>query len=474
MISCRIKRGLAFFLISSAVLFSPVRVVNAQVCYPARTIDQWACLVLTSCPQENQYRACAANPSRSCAVAADCNATAIYPVGQGPCATFCSSWETGSECKQTENFSVSCSGPPSCSWSGSLTTCDIQSASGSCTTGTTTLTYGCWGPGSTPTTAPGGPTPVPPPCPNGQCDIAENCANCAADCGVCSTASVQARAVTVGADISCTAVAASANFLDGTSFSLSPAVSPASQTQSGGSYVSWASVPVSDPINGSLYMLSAVPPSVDNVVKNVCYTKTGAAPYTQGSSAMILPAETVTWNVGYGPPGPWVQTGGGDVYAAGSIRSLIPAAVSPRQFNLVGTGSFPGIVTYGASGLNAYDFDISASNQGETLVSGKNWLVNESFSARDFYTYYLAKFGGSPTSPDYENLTSSTPPRNNRGSPCPIQGDLRSQMLPAAGLARPTSTPMTSLAKHAYPTDACNGLAAPPHDGRPSFFTTET
>lgn len=401
--------------------------VSAQICYDTRVVDQWACLSSETggCPPLNLHWRCVGGDSRLCENAAgEKDESKCYPIPNlpyppldyRPCVQVCDGFYVGNFCASTGNQYVECTDPPSCQWAGTLKDCYYDTNNQACVETTSNLVYGCWGPGVAPTPTLAVPAdcgngtcgvgedcsncssdcgacpPVPPLCPNGQCDIAEDCANCAVDCGVCSTASVQARAVAVGADISCTALAAPTNFLGGTSFSLSPAVSPVSQTQSGGSYVSWPSVPVSDPISGSLYSLSAVPPSADNVLKNVCYTKTGAAPYTQSSSATIFPVETVTWNVGYGPPGAWMQTGGGDVCAAGSITSLLPAAVSPRQFNLDGppAGGFPGIVTYGASGLNAYDFDISAGSQGETLVSVTNWLVNESFTARDFYSYYLS------------------------------------------------------------------------------------
>ncbi len=151
--------------------------------------------------------------------------------------------------------------------------------------------------------------------------------------------------------------------------------------------------------------------------------KPRAAPYTQGSSATILPAETVTWNVGYGPPGAWMQTTGGDVYAAGSITSLLPTTVFPRQFNLVGGGGFPGIVTYGAS----YDFDIGSGN-GETLVSSKNWLVNKTFPSRDFYSYFYAKFGGT-SAVDYENPTDPLAKPVSREKPYYVTGNMTTMVL---------------------------------------------
>jgi len=309
-------------------------------------------------------------------------------------------------------------------WVGTISTCTTQ-ANGTCVDGTQTLTYGCWGPGTTPTPtlAPGDPTPtpIPPLCPNGQCDIEETCSSCPADCGACSTASVKARAVTVGADISCAAIAASTQYVSGTKFSLSPNVDPATQTQSGGSYVSWGSVPIAHPVSGDAYTVSSTPPWwVTNVLRNACYTKDAGATYAQGLSATIFPTETVTWELGYGPPGPWVQTGGGgDVYAAGEMTSLVPSLASPRSFALNGEAPYPGVVTYGTS----YDFDPSSGSNGETHVSSKNWLVGATRHPLDYYEYFRHKLGP-PTTVDFDHPITPLSQPASRPQAYVVSGDM--------------------------------------------------
>ena len=202
---------------------------HAQVCYATRMINQWACIETTSCPPLNEVKFCRGDSSITCedyyGPVDSCDT--VYG-NFGPCDILgCTGWTTAATCNQTGEFAVSCSAPPSCSWSGTLVTC--YSSSDTCTPTNEILTYGCWGPGDTPTPTagptptPGGPTPTPIVlCPNGGCDIEETCSSCPADCGVCPPATLTARAVTVGSDTSCTAVAASTDYLSGTAFSLSP------------------------------------------------------------------------------------------------------------------------------------------------------------------------------------------------------------------------------------------------------------
>jgi hypothetical protein len=203
----------------------------------------------------------------------------------------------------------------------------------------------------------------------------------------------------VDTDISCDTVAARTSYLDNTVFSLSPAVSPGDQTQTGGGYVTWTNV-----ADGT-YTISGVPPTADYVLKNACYSKTAAAPWTQSSSVTVSSGDDVTWNLGYGPPGAWLQTQGGDVYALGIIKSYIPAGASPQKFNLDGEGGYPGFVTYGATS-SGFDFD-AGTGTGDTFVSSKDWLVNETHADSDFYTYYLSKFGN-PTTPIASPMTAPT------------------------------------------------------------------
>jgi hypothetical protein len=108
--------------------------------------------------------------------------------------------------------------------------------------------------------------------------------------------------------------------------------------------------------------------------------------------------ETLTWNVGAVPPGAWVQTRGGDVYAPINIQSLLPSTSLPtRHFSLVGTGGYPGVVRYGMG----FDFEIGAGD-GSAYVSPTNWLASTIDRYQvDYYDLMWRKFGG-PTTPDFD------------------------------------------------------------------------
>jgi len=93
---------------------------HAQVCWAMRTINQWACIETTSCPLNNIVKFCRGDSSIMCEVAGvtidDCNT--VYG-NFGPCDILgCTGWTTAATCNQTGEFAVSCSAPPSCSWSG--------------------------------------------------------------------------------------------------------------------------------------------------------------------------------------------------------------------------------------------------------------------------------------------------------------------------------------------------------------------
>ena len=99
-------------------------------------------------------------------------------------------------------------------------------------------------------------------------------------------------------------------------------------------------------------------------------------------------SDTLTWDLGYSAGAPWVQTNGGNVYGAGNVVSYIPSGITPRVFNVNGSGGYPGVVAYGSS----YDFDASPTSQGANLVSSTNWLVNQTHTAADYYAYFAHKF----------------------------------------------------------------------------------
>jgi hypothetical protein len=188
------------FIVVLFILITPTP-VNAQVCYAARTINQFACIGSSTCSQT--YYACAGNPSLTCGGPGDDGPCAAeYGGGGSSCDQFCSNWVADSGCQSTGSYSVSCN-PSTCTANVTLTTCagGVGPGNGNaCFEDTDNLTYGCWGPGSscgdgfcngseTCSTCPsdcGGacsPTEV---CGNGSCGSGETCGNCSADCGTCA------------------------------------------------------------------------------------------------------------------------------------------------------------------------------------------------------------------------------------------------------------------------------------------------
>ena len=100
--------------------------------------------------------------------------------------------------------------------------------------------------------------------------------------------------------------------------------------------------------------------------------------------------------------------------------SYIPA-VSPRVFNDVGSGGYPGMVTYGTS----YDFDSEPYSQGSTLVSSKNWLADASRTTINYYDLFYHRFGA-PTATDnalFPSLALVTQPAS-RSTPYYTTGDM--------------------------------------------------
>lgn len=439
------------FLIGFLFIFTPF--VRAQVCYPQRVINQHRCVGsaqdCTLYQSEDVGTICHGNSTVSDIKAvSDCKAKCegVYP-GQGCAPGYCMNYASMSTCR-VESFYAGCTAAPSCQTTSNVVSCAVDVANTACTETTQTLTYGCWGAAPTPTPAGPTPTPIPscgngsceaglgescstcssdcgacpPPglCGNGSCDIGETCSSCAGDCGACPTptptptppsGTVKARIVGVSrADTSCAAVLSSTNYLDGTSFTIT---GQPSQTQAAGGYVSWT-VPVNS------YTLAAIPPINWSVARG-CWNRTVTAPASGEGLAATLggSGETLTWDIGAVPPGPWVQTQGGDVYAAMNLSSLLPVGIVPRKFNLNGTGGYPGVVTYGTS----YDFDPDSSSQGQALVSSTNWLVNETQAQVDYYQIFYRRLGA-PTTPDsFPNLAAVTKPAS-RTTPYYVVGDM--------------------------------------------------
>lgn len=198
-------------------------------------------------------------------------------------------------------------------------------------------------------------------------------------------ATLQAVAVQVTpVDTSCTAIHNA--YLAGTGvtgtifgFTVNP---PAPQTHSGATLLTFSNV-----TPGS-YTLTATVPSANWVVSSPCLYTNGTL-VGLGYSAVANGGDIVKWEIGYTKGTAWVQTQGGDAYVSGRLGSYIPA-VSPRVFNDVGAGGYPGVVTYGTS----YDFDSDPFSNGTTLVSSKNWLVKATRTTVDYYDlFYHRAFG---------------------------------------------------------------------------------
>lgn len=294
-----------------------------------------------------------------------------------------------------------------------------------------------------PTPTPGGPTPtpggpgVPTPTPGAPCTengpyygawtactgspaqgwrtVSYDCQSGSIQSGACS-GTVKAKAVVVSnADTSCTAVNSSAVALSGTSFAFSPssASQPTPQTQSGSTPVTFSSVV------GGTYILSPTVPTANYSLARGCWTKTLNAPSSgEGMTTdLSVPtdADTLTWNVGYTPPGAWVQTGGGNVYGATNLSSFVPSGIVPRVFNIDGAGGYPGLVTYGSG----YTFD-TAVGAGSDVVSSKNWLVNESYPSLDYYQVFYHRLG----SPTAANLAAPFTKPASTLTPYYVVGDM--------------------------------------------------
>ncbi len=212
------------------------------------------------------------------------------------------------------------------------------------------------------------------------------------------TGTIRSRAAIVSAGASCDDIRASAAPLTSTvhQFTAGSASQPAAQTQTDNNYVTFSN------IVGGTYTLAPSAPN-NYALSRSCWSRVTDSP-TSGeglTTTVSVPTDgdSLTWDLGYGLVGPWTQTKEGNVLSGGNIKSLIPAGTSPRSFNLSGAGGYPGAVFYGTG----YDFDSDYAGTGETLVSGTNWLVNQTFPMIDYYTYYYVKLGGPITADSFPN-----------------------------------------------------------------------
>ncbi len=217
-------------------------------------------------------------------------------------------------------------------------------------------------------------------------------------------------------DTSCTAVRASTTGVPGTIHQFSPSSpsQPAPQTQSGTTYAVFNNV-----LAGS-YTIASVPPA-GYVFARACWDRSTAPTTGETQTATLFPADTLTWDLGYTLGSAWSQVTGGDVYAAASLISAVPPLTAPRAFILDGTtGGFPGVATYGTD----YTFDGSGATRGQTWVSSKNWLVNDTSPDTNFYQLLYTQFGGAPVVIDYFNPLSPITKPEARTAPYYVTGNM--------------------------------------------------
>jgi hypothetical protein len=188
---------------------------------------------------------------------------------------------------------------------------------------------------------------------------------------------------------------------------------PAPQTQVAPGGVSFNN------IEAGTYTLNPIAPGPEWVLAQACWDN-GSTSGT-GLSAVIDPGTTHAWDIGYVQGTAWAQTSGADAYAAGNVESFIPAGITPREFNLQGTGGSPGIVLYGTG----YDFDSDTGSLGPTLVSSTNWLANSTYSSIDLYDTFYRKFGAPSTTDNglFADLSAVNQPAS-RATPYYITGDV--------------------------------------------------
>lgn len=172
-------------------------------------------------------------------------------------------------------------------------------------------------------------------------------------------------------------------------------------TQTNGQYVSFSLPPLT---------YSFVPQAVVGKSARLCLTDTGGEHFGN-NSVTVTANSTSTYDVSYGPIGPWFQAQGGDAYSANSIISAIGSnvAAASRYISLEsgGVNYTEGLITYGGADGN-YDFDTNAGS-GANYASVEKWLVNESpFAKYDLYQYFFGRFGN-PSTPDTLTLPLDKP-----------------------------------------------------------------
>ena len=188
-----------------------------------------------------------------------------------------------------------------------------------------------------------------------------------------------------------------------------------------GTYATWTNQTIFSPY--TTYGFSDTPPG-DYVLKFACWSRDAPAAGGNSSYADLYDGSTLTWQLGYTACTPWVQAVGGDVYAAGTLRSYIPSGATPRYFDLAPSGGTAGVVTYGTG----YDFSSGVFDKGESYVSAPGWLAHDTYGATDYYALMFHRFGSpADANADYTGPTTfsaipSSPPKN--GSAYYVNGDL--------------------------------------------------
>jgi hypothetical protein len=210
------------------------------------------------------------------------------------------------------------------------------------------------------------------------------CGRCLGTKACVGTLTAQSFSIT-SADTSCTAIAASSTSLPGTTFSFTPAVNPAQQTQTDIS-VSWTNVRTDGTTNYSLVSSPVGPYALGNV----CVSQNGGA-LVQAAAGTLTDGGTLSFRVGYIPQMGWFQTAIGNVYASIRLSSSIPNnPPNPYPYlSLVGPGGTAGVVTFGLGA--PYDFSLSSTDLGEDKVSPNNWLVQQTYPTINYYERFSQK-----------------------------------------------------------------------------------
>lgn len=239
------------------------------------------------------------------------------------------------------------------------------------------------------------------------------------DCGICygtgiCSGTLSARAVMVTAsDTSCSALTSSSTNVLNTVFSFTPALVPATKTQTSSTPVTWTEVYTDGTTS---YRVNATPQNALTQA-NVCASRNGNA-YTQGSARTLSKDGTIDFIVGYLPQAGWVQTVGGNVYATNMLRSSIPSTATNPYFTLSGAMGSVGMVSYGSN----YDFSLETANLGETMVSTTNWLVQHTNASLDYYTQFASRMEVPSSATPLTQLTEIDKP-TCATSPCVYYAD---------------------------------------------------